>query len=217
MDTEIDGRNVHDERLEMGRILAREHPVDADVVIGVPDSGLLAAMGYAEESGIPYRLGFRKSPYVTRSFIQANQALRKAMIQQKLSVIRSVVEGKRVVVTDDSIMRGNSSQVFMRMLWAAGATEVHVRISSPPNRNGCRHGIDTGDHRQLLAYRMDSDIDRMTKHIEATSLGHISLDGLLTATNMHQRACTECMSGHDPLAATLPVFLGMPAVASLVK
>src|SRR5699024_9971873 len=150
-DTSINGRSVHSARLEMGRQLAREHPVEADLVIPVPESGTPAAVGFAQESGIPFGQGLTKNAYVGRTFIQPSDTLRQLGIRLKLNPLREVIKGKRLVVVDDSIVRGNTQRALIRMLREAGAAEIHVRISSPPVRWPCYYGIDFASRAELIA------------------------------------------------------------------
>ena len=197
-DAEIAGRNVHQARVEMGRQLAREHPVDADVVIGVPESGIPAATGYADESGIPYGQGFVKNSYVGRTFIQPSQTLRQLGIRLKLNALEHVIKGKRVVVIDDSIVRGNTQKAQIKMLREAGALEVHVRISSPPVTWPCFYGIDFATRAELIANGIG--IDEIAKSIGADSLGYITLDGMIGATHQKRESlCTACFTGEYPI------------------
>jgi amidophosphoribosyltransferase len=197
-DTTISGRVVHEARVEMGRTLAREHPVAADLVIPTPESGTPAAIGYAQESGIPYGQGLVKNAYVGRTFIQPNQTIRQLGIRLKLNPLREVIKGKRLVVVDDSIVRGNTQRALVRMLREAGAAEVHVRISSPPVRWPCFYGIDFATRAELIATGLE--VDDVCRSIGADTLGYISEQGMITAT--HQRRdqlCTACFSGVYPV------------------
>jgi amidophosphoribosyltransferase len=197
-DTTIAGRGVHATRLEIGRGLAREHPADADLVIPVPESGTPAAIGYAEESGIPYGQGLVKNSYVGRTFIEPSQTIRKLGIRLKLNPLRDIIEGKRLVVVDDSIVRGNTQRAIVAMLREAGATEVHVRISSPPVRWPCFYGIDFASRAELIAGRLGTEEIRAS--IGADSLGYISLDGLTAATALPAgELCRACFDGLYPL------------------
>ena len=166
----------------MGRLLAREHPVDADMVIGVPNSSLSAASGYAEESGLPYEMGLIKSQYVARTFIQPTQALREQGVHMKLSAVRGVVSGKRVAVVDDSIVRGTTSKQIVKMLRDAGAKEVHLLISSPPFRFPCFYGIDISTRSELMAAHYS--VEEMRQQIGADSLNFLSVDSLIKAINV---------------------------------
>ena len=176
----INGRRLHSVRVEVGRTLAREYPVEADLVIPVPESGTPAAIGYAEESGIPYGQGLVKNSYVGRTFIQPSQTIRQLGIRLKLNPLRDVIAGKRLVVVDDSIVRGNTQRALVRMLREAGATEVHVRISSPPVKWPCFYGIDFASRAELIANGLS--VDEICRSIGADSLGYVSLDGLVEAT-----------------------------------
>jgi len=206
-DASIGGRNVHEARVEMGRQLAREFPVDADVVIGVPESGIPAATGYADQSGIPYGQGFVKNSYVGRTFIQPSQTLRQLGIRLKLNALEHVIKGQRVVVIDDSIVRGNTQKAQIRMLREAGATEVHVRISSPPVKWPCFYGIDFATRAELIANGLD--VEEIAASIGADSLGYISLDGMIAATRQRtDQLCTACFTGEYPIALPDESLLG---------
>jgi len=197
-DTSISGRSVQAARLEMGRALAREHPVEADLVIPVPESGTPAAVGYAQESGIPFAQGLVKNAYVGRTFIQPSQTLRKLGIRLKLNPLREVIEGKRLVVVDDSIVRGNTQRAIVAMLRDAGAAQVHVRISSPPVQWPCFYGIDFPTREELAA--VGHTLDQVREQIGADSLGHISPEGMIAATTIAQnRLCTACFTGVYPI------------------
>lgn len=197
-DTQLAGRSVNESRLEMGRELAREFPVDADLVIPTPDSGTPAAIGYAQESGIPYGQGMVKNAYVGRTFIQPSQTLRQLGIRLKLNPLREVIDGKRLVVVDDSIVRGNTQRAVVRMLREAGAAEVHVRISSPPVRWPCFYGIDFATRAELIAN--GPDLDDICRSIGADSLGYISLEGMVRATRQPlDTLCTACFTGEYPV------------------
>ncbi|GAB3581935.1 amidophosphoribosyltransferase [Calidifontibacter terrae] len=197
-DAVINDRVVHDARVEMGRELAREHPVDADMVIGVPESGVPAATGYAAESGIPFGQGFVKNAYVGRTFIQPSQTLRQLGIRLKLNPLEHSIRGKRIVVIDDSIVRGNTQRAQIRMLREAGALEVHVRISSPPVQWPCFYGIDFASRAELIATGLK--VEEIRASIGADSLGYISLEGMITATEQKpEQLCTACFSGQYPI------------------
>ncbi|MFY1696830.1 MULTISPECIES: amidophosphoribosyltransferase [unclassified Solwaraspora] len=197
-DTTIAGRNVHAARVQIGRRLAREHPVEADLVIPVPESGTPAAIGYAEESGITYGAGLLKNSYVGRTFIQPSQTLRQLGIRLKLNPLRENVRGKRLVVVDDSIVRGNTQRAIVRMLREAGALEVHVRISSPPVSWPCFYGIDFATRAELLANGLDTEGIR--RSIGADTLGYVSLAGLIAATEQPKtRLCRACFDGEYPI------------------
>jgi amidophosphoribosyltransferase len=197
-DTTIAGRNVHAARVEVGRRLAREHPAEADLVIPVPESGTPAAIGFAEASGIPYGLGLVKNAYVGRTFIQPSQTIRQLGIRLKLNPLRDVLRGKRIVVVDDSVVRGNTQRALVRMLREAGAIEVHVRISSPPVKWPCFYGIDFATRAELIASGLDGDGIR--RSIGADSLGYVSLDGLVAASEQpRNRLCRACFDGEYPI------------------
>ncbi|MGD6781745.1 amidophosphoribosyltransferase [Sutcliffiella horikoshii] len=200
-DSNIDGINVHTARKSLGKQLAMESAVEADVVTGVPDSSISAAIGYAELSGIPYELGLIKNRYVGRTFIQPSQALREQGVKMKLSPVRGVVEGKRVVMVDDSIVRGTTSRRIVKMLRDAGATEVHVRISSPPIKNPCFYGIDTSTHEELIA--SSHSVEEMREIIGADSLAFLSPGGMVEAIDRPfdgetRGQCMACFTGKYP-------------------
>jgi amidophosphoribosyltransferase len=198
-DTRIANRRVHSVRVEIGRSLAMEHPVDADLVIPVPESGTPAAIGYAEASHIPYGVGLVKNAYVGRTFIQPSQTIRQLGIRLKLNPLRDVIAGKRLVVVDDSIVRGNTQRALVRMLREAGAAEVHVRISSPPVEWPCFYGIDFATRAELIAPGMS--VEEITTSIGADSLGYISLDGLVNSTGIaKEKLCRACFDGVYPVA-----------------
>ncbi|HEX6967893.1 MAG TPA: amidophosphoribosyltransferase [Micromonosporaceae bacterium] len=206
-DTTIAGRNVYATRVQVGRQLAREHPVEADLVIPVPESGTPAAIGYAEESGIPYGAGLTKNAYVGRTFIQPSQTLRQLGIRLKLNPLRENVRGKRLVVVDDSIVRGNTQRAIVRMLREAGAIEVHVRISSPPVRWPCFYGIDFATRAELIANGLD--IDGVRRSIGADTLGYVSLAGLIAATEQPKtRLCRACFDGEYPIELPADNLIG---------
>jgi amidophosphoribosyltransferase len=197
-DTTISGRNVHAARVAIGRRLALEAPADADLVIPVPESGTPAAIGYAEASGIPYGLGLVKNSYVGRTFIQPSQTIRQLGIRLKLNPLRDVIRGKRLVVVDDSIVRGNTQRALVRMLREAGALEVHVRISSPPVKWPCFYGIDFASKAELIASGLD--VDGIRASVGADSLGFVSLEGLIAASEQPKtRLCSACFDGQYPI------------------
>ena len=195
-DSDIDGCNVHAYRKESGRRLYRECPAEADIVIGVPDSSLSAAMGYAEESGIPYEMGLVKSKYVGRTFIQPSQEMRENGVKMKLSAVRSIVSGKRIVMVDDSIVRGTTSLKIVRLLRDAGATEVHVRIASPMMKHCCFYGVDTSTEEELLCSHRT--LEEACKMIEADSLGYLSPESSVASTFGHAELCLACFTGNYP-------------------
>nr|WP_304220301.1 amidophosphoribosyltransferase [Fredinandcohnia onubensis] len=200
-DSNINGVNVHTARKKLGKQLALEAPIDADIVTGVPDSSISAAIGYAEESGIPYELGLIKNRYVGRTFIQPSQSLREQGVKMKLSPVRGVVEGKRVVMVDDSIVRGTTSRRIVKMLRDAGALEVHVCISSPPIKNPCFYGIDTSTHEELIA--SSHSVEEMRQIIGADTLTFLSPEGLVKAIGRPfdgetRGQCMACFTGKYP-------------------
>jgi amidophosphoribosyltransferase len=206
-DSNIAGQSVHATRVDVGRALAREAPAEADLVIPVPESGTPAAVGFAEESGIPYGLGLVKNSYVGRTFIQPSQTIRQLGIRLKLNPLRDVIRGKRLVVVDDSIVRGNTQRALVRMLREAGATEVHVRISSPPVRWPCFYGIDFASRAELIATGLE--VEEIRSSIGADSLGYVSLDGLVAASGQHRDSlCRACFDGEYPIALPEPQLLG---------
>jgi amidophosphoribosyltransferase len=206
-DTEMRGRLVNAARLEMGRTLAREHPVEADLVIPVPESGTPAAIGYAAESGIQYAQGLTKNAYVGRTFIQPSQTIRQLGIRVKLNPLREVIRGRRLVVVDDSIVRGNTQRAVVRMLREAGAAQVHVRISSPPVAWPCYYGIDFATRVELIA--SDLSIDQIRMSIEADSLGYISTEGMVKATGQSaDTLCMACFDGNYPVPVDIELALG---------
>jgi amidophosphoribosyltransferase len=206
-DASIAGRSVHEARVEMGRRLAREFPVEADLVIPVPESGTPAASGYAFESGIPFGQGFVKNAYVGRTFIQPSQTLRQLGIRLKLNALDHMIRGKKIVVVDDSIVRGNTQRAQIRMLREAGATEVHVRISSPPVKWPCFYGIDFATRAELIANGLE--VEEIAASVGADSLGYISLEGMVEATGQSQQTlCTACFTGDYPIPLPDASLLG---------
>ena len=195
-DSDIDGCNVHAYRKEAGRRLYRENPVEADIVVGVPESSLSAAMGFAEESGIPYEMGLVKHKYVGRTFIQPVQSLRELGVKMKLSPVRSIVKGKRVVLVDDSIVRGTTSLKIVRMLREAGATEVHVRIASPMMKYTCHYGVDTSTPEELLCSHRT--LDEARQAIGADTLGYLSPESTRDSCFGCADPCQACFTGEYP-------------------
>jgi amidophosphoribosyltransferase len=197
-DSHFHGETLYSYRRRIGQILAQEHPVEADMVMGVPDSGIPAAIGYAEASGIPYEEGLIKNRYVGRTFIQPSQIMREAGIRMKLNPLRDVLQGKRIIVVDDSIVRGNTSRKLVQALRDAGAKEVHMRISSPPITHPCFYGIDTDSQEQLIA--ATKTVEEIEQQIEVDSLGYLSIDGMLKATQENvDHFCHACFSGQYPV------------------
>lgn len=195
-DSVIDGISVQEARYKMGKVLADESPVDADIVIGVPDSGLGAAMGYSRSSGIPYGMGIIKNKYIGRTFIAPTQAERENMVFVKLNAIRSDLEGKRVIVIDDSIVRGTTSRRLVQILRRAGAREVHFRVSSPPVKFPCHLGIDTPSKAELIS--STHELEEIRREIEADTLAFISLEGMLRALGC-DKFCKGCFNGEYPV------------------
>ena len=197
-DTSISGRNVHATRVAVGEQLAKEHPANADLVIPVPESGTPAAIGYAKASGIPYGMGLVKNSYVGRTFIQPSQTIRQLGIRLKLNPLREIIEGKRIVVVDDSIVRGNTQRALVRMLREAGALEIHVRISSPPVKWPCYYGIDFASRAELIAAGLETE--EIRRSIGADSLGYVSMEGLVAATTIAEdKLCNACFTGNYPI------------------
>ncbi|WP_296005259.1 amidophosphoribosyltransferase [uncultured Alistipes sp.] len=196
-DSDIEGCNVHAFRKESGRLLFAEAPAPADIVVGVPDSSLSAAMGYAEASGLPYEMGLIKNKYIARTFIQPSQAMREKGVRMKLSAVRSIVRGKRVVLIDDSIVRGTTSRRIVGMLRDAGATEVHVRIASPPMTDPCFYGVDTSTYDELISARLD--VEGVRREIGADTLAFLSEKALFAAGGRGE-LCTACFTGRYPTA-----------------
>ena len=201
-DSHMYGRSIHGARRAMGHRLALEHPVEADAVVPVPESGIPAAQGYAAESGIPYADGLVKNRYVGRTFIEPSQMLRDQGIKLKLNPIPESLEGRRVVLVDDSIVRGSTTRQLVNMVREAGATEIHLRVSSPPYRWPCFYGMDTSDRSTLIAARMG--LEEIREHLGADSLGYLSLEGLLDATGVADAGfCTACLTGEYPTEVPL--------------
>jgi amidophosphoribosyltransferase len=197
-DSVVFGRSVYSVRQEFGRQLAREHGVPADVVVPVPDSGIVAALGYSEESGVPFAMGLIRNHYVGRTFIEPEQSIRHFGVKLKLNAVRGVLEGRRVVVVDDSIVRGTTSRKIVKMLREAGATEVHVRISSPPTCFPCYFGIDTPTRAELIA--ANQQVEEIRRFLTADSLGYISHQGLQKATDYGPYVyCDACFTGDYPI------------------
>lgn len=196
-DSDIEGCNVHNFRKETGRLLFKEAPVDADIVVGVPDSSLSAALGYSEASGLPYEMGLTKSKYVGRTFIFPSQEMREKGVRMKLSAVKSIVKDKRVILIDDSIVRGTTSRRIVRMLREAGAKEVHLRIASPPIRRPCFYGVDISTYQELLCSRMN--LEQARQAVEADSLAFLSERALFEA-GRRKELCLACFNGHYPTA-----------------
>ena len=198
-DSYVFGRSVNEVRTELGRILARESSVSADVVVPIPDSGVCAAVGFAEEADLPLRMGLIRNHYVGRTFIQPQQSIRHFSVRVKLNPVRSILEGRRVVLLDDSIVRGTTSRKIVRMVKAAGAREVHLRISCPPTISPCFYGVDTPSKSELIAATHTHE--EIRKYVEADSLAYLSLEGLRSAVGSQQQDyCTSCYTGVYPVA-----------------
>jgi amidophosphoribosyltransferase len=197
-DTTIAGQGIHATRVRIGERLAKEAPVEADLVIPVPESGTPAAIGYAKGSGIPFGIGLVKNSYVGRTFIQPSQTIRQLGIRLKLNPLREIIEGKRIVVVDDSIVRGNTQRAIVRMLREAGAREIHVRISSPPVKWPCFYGIDFATRAELVASGLE--VEEIRRSIGADSLGYVSLEGLIESTQIDEnKLCGACFTGQYPI------------------
>jgi len=217
-DSKIFGRWVQKSREEMGKTLARESGVPADLIVPVPDSGVTAAIGYATESGIPFNLGLIRNHYVGRTFIQPEQRVRDFGVRMKLNPVRALLEGKRVILIDDSIIRGTTSRKIVRMVRAAGATEVHMRISCPPTISPCFYGVDTPSKKDLIA--ANKSVEEICAFIEADSLAYLSLEGLTHACTYGDAEpntyCTACYTGNYP-TQWVDVKEILPAIAHAVK
>ena len=197
-DSTIANRNVYKVRVEMGRQLARENPVDADIVVPVPDSGNSAALGYSLETGIPYEMAFVRNHYIGRSFLQPSQLIRDFNVRVKLNLIPELVKDKRVIIVDDSIVRGTTCKARVNTLKEAGATEVHVRVSCPPHMHPCVYGIDFPDRNKLMA--ANYSIDEIRKYLNADSLAYLSQSGMVKATGLGQESfCMACYDGAYPV------------------
>ncbi|PLX74298.1 MAG: amidophosphoribosyltransferase [Desulfuromonas sp.] len=201
-DSTIFGRQVYSVRKEFGRQLAREHAVDADIVVAVPDSGMPAAIGYAEEAGIPFELGLMRNHYVGRTFIEPQQSIRHFGVKLKLNPVRDIIDGKRVVVIDDSLVRGTTARKIIKMIRNAGASEVHMRISSPPTSFPCYYGIDTPTRKELIS--SSHSIEEINRYITSDSLGYLSRQGMRVAAGapaelVNGHFCDACFSGEYPV------------------
>lgn len=215
-DSVLEGHTVHAVRTEIGRRLAKEHPVEADLVIPVPESGTPAAVGYAQASGIPYAQGIIKNAYIGRTFIQPSQTIRQLGIRLKLNPLREVIHGKRLVVVDDSIVRGNTQRAIIRLLREAGAAEVHVRISSPPVLWPCFYGIDFATRAELIATGMSTE--QVCRSINADTLGYVSIEGLVQSTGVPMdNFCRACFDGDYPIALPSAELLGKYTLETPVR
>ena len=200
-DSLVYGRSINESRHKMGRRLALEQPANADIVVPVPDSGVAAAIGYAAESGLSFRFGLVRNHYVGRTFIEPRQSIRSFGVRIKLNPVRDLINGKRIVLIDDSIVRGTTSKKIVRMVREAGAKEIHVRISCPPTISPCYYGVDTPDKSELIAANMS--VEEIRRFIEADSLGYLSLDGMIAASGLSPSAsCAACWNGKYPTRIT---------------
>jgi amidophosphoribosyltransferase len=198
-DSYVFGQSVNEVRTELGRRLAREAPVEADVIVPIPDSGVCAATGFAEESGTPLRVGLIRNHYVGRTFIEPHQSIRHFGVRVKLNPVRSILQGKRVVLVDDSIVRGTTSRKIVKMVRAAGASEVHMRISCPPTISPCFYGVDTPRRAELIG--ATHSIEEIRRYIGADTLSYLSLDGMLSSVGTARSSyCTSCYTGQYPVA-----------------
>jgi amidophosphoribosyltransferase len=198
-DSYVFGKSVNEVRTNLGRVLAREQRIDADVVVPVPDSGVCAAMGYADEANIPLRMGLIRNHYVGRTFIQPQSAIRHFGVKVKLNPVRSILEGKRVILVDDSLVRGTTSRKIVRMVRASGASEVHVRISCPPTISPCFYGVDTPRRSELMA--ATHTLDEIRTYLDCDSVAYLSLEGMMKAVGEDSgNYCSSCYTGHYPVA-----------------
>ncbi|MFO8060358.1 MAG: amidophosphoribosyltransferase, partial [Bacillota bacterium] len=203
-DSNLQGHNVHQVRKQLGRYLAVDHPVEADVVSGVPASSLSAASGYAEEARIPYEMGLVRNRYIGRTFIQPSDELRRQGVRLKLNPLRKVVQGRRVVLVDDSIVRGTTSRILVELLRAAGAKEIHLRISSPPYRHSCHYGIDTSRRGELIA--AGRSVEEVRRIVGADSLAYLDAERVAQAAGgCRGDFCTACFDGDYPVPPEEPV------------
>jgi amidophosphoribosyltransferase len=221
-DSYVFGRSVNEIRTDLGRVLAREHPIAADVIVPVPDSGVCAAMGFAEASGVPLRMGLIRNHYVGRTFIQPQASIRHFGVKVKLNPVRSILDGRRVVLVDDSIVRGTTSRKIVRMVRAAGAKEVHVRISCPPTISPCFYGVDTPQKSELIA--ATHTLEEIREFLEADSVGYLSLEGMLSTVGSERASyCTSCYTGQYPVqipsdqASYLQLALKLDKTAAVTK
>ncbi len=196
--SKIFNKSVYEYRFEVGRTLAREHPVEADFVVPVPDSGIVSALGYSQESGIPMALGLIRSHYAGRTFIEPSQKIRDFGVKMKFIPVRDIIEGRRIILIDDSVVRGTTSQKIVKMIRQFGATEIHMRVSSPPVVNPCYYGIDFSTREELLANKYPS-MEEIARYIGADSIGYLSVDGLFQGKNVDQGLfCRACFDGNYP-------------------
>jgi amidophosphoribosyltransferase len=196
-DSLIYGRSVDEVRRRQGRVLGREAPVEADVVIGVPDSSNTSSLGYAQETGIPWELGLIRNHYVGRTFIRPSQEIRDYSVRKKYNAVRHIIEGKRVVMVDDSIVRGTTMRRLVKMIRQAGAKEVHLRISSPPITHPCHYGIDTPIRKDLIA--SSHSVEEIAEYLRVTSLAYLSVEGLMESVQTTRGFCQACFTGNYPV------------------
>jgi amidophosphoribosyltransferase len=202
-DSVVFGRSVNESRHKMGKRLAIEHPVSADLVVPVPDSGVAAAIGFARQSGINYRQAIIRNHYIGRTFIEPTQAIRSLGVRMKLNPIKSLIEGRRVVLVDDSIVRGTTSKKIVQMVRESGATEVHLRISCPPTISPCYYGVDTPHTDELIAANFT--VEQVREYVKADSLGYLSLEGMIEATGIERNAgCVACWTAKYPIPLEKP-------------
>ena len=200
-DSEMYGTSLYEARERMGMELAREHPIEADIVVPVPDSGIPAALGYSAESGIPFREGMMKSRYIHRTFIQPDQRMRELGVRMKLTPLTQHIKGQRIVLVDDSIVRATTTKQIVKLLFEAGAKEVHVRITAPPIKYPCFYGIDMASKGELAAAKWS--VDEICEHVGATSLGYLSVPGVVKAVGSEQKGfCLACFNGEYPIPVT---------------
>jgi amidophosphoribosyltransferase len=198
-DSYVFGRSVNEVRTELGRRLAAEHPIPADVVVPIPDSGVCAATGFAEAAGLSLQMGLIRNHYVGRTFIEPHQSIRHFGVRVKLNPVKSILQGRRVVLVDDSIVRGTTSRKIVKMVRSAGASEVHLRISCPPTISPCFYGVDTPRRSELIG--ATHTIDEIRRYIGADTLGYLSLDGMLASVGPARKSyCTSCYTGVYPVA-----------------
>jgi amidophosphoribosyltransferase len=202
-DSVWDGSSVHHVRQRLGELLAIDAPAIADVVVPVPDSSIPAAIGFAQQSGIPFNDGFIKNRYIGRTFIQPTQAMRETGVAMKFNVLRENLQGKRVVMIDDSIIRGTTAGPLVRMLREGGATEVHVRITCPPIQHPCHMGLDMGTYDELISHQMD--VDTLRQHIGADSLSFLSLGSMMKAIGRADGYCNACFTGEYPVPVPVAI------------
>jgi amidophosphoribosyltransferase len=198
-DSYVFGRSVNELRTEFGRRLAEEQPADADVVVSIPDSGVCAAVGYSERSGLPLQMGLIRNHYVGRTFIEPHQSIRHFGVRVKLNPVKSILQGRKVILVDDSLVRGTTSRKIVKMVRQAGASEVHMRISCPPTVSPCFYGVDTPRRSELIA--ATHSLEEIRRYIGADTLGYLSLEGMMSAVGPTQGSyCSSCYTGRYPVA-----------------